>query len=272
MARDPGMRVAAAVFAVTLIGLGVWGLAQQDFAAIWQPVPTRWPAREALIWLTGLVALGCGLGVLWRRAAALAGGVLAAVLFVWMVVFKATVVVRAPGVAAAWESCGETAVLVAAAWVLFAQRGAGWPALGWVTGERGLRLAHGLYALAMIAFGAAHLAYVKATAALVPGWLPDHVAWVWVTGAAYMAAGAAILAGAWARLAATLSAAQMGVFTLLVWAPAVAAPDAGGDAWSEAAIAWALTAAGFVVAASCRGPWLERRSSASSWYPTAPAT
>jgi hypothetical protein len=111
----------------------------------------------------------------------------------------------------------------------------------------------------MLAFGAAHLAYVKETAALVPVWLPAHVACVYLTGAAYIGAGLAMLSGVWARLAATLSAVQIGVFTLLVWAPAVAAPGAGADAWSEAVISWTLTAAAWVVAASYRDPWLAVR-------------
>ncbi len=151
-------------------------------------------------------------------------------------------------------------MIASGAWVLFARSGADWRPLGFIAGESGLRLARILYALAMIAFGAAHLAYVKATAALVPGWLPAHTAWVWVTGIAYIAAGAAMLVGVWARLAASLSAAQMGVFTLLVWAPAIAAPSAGADAWSEAVISWTLTAAGVVVMASYgRAPWLALR-------------
>ncbi len=253
------MRIAKVIFAATMVGLGLWGLASHDFAAIWQPVPKQWPVREALVWVSGGVALACGLGLLWRRTAALAGGVLTAVLLVWMLVFKATAVVRAPGVAAAWESCGETAVIAAGAWVLFAATGAGWRPLSFVVGESGLGLARRLYGLAMLAFGAAHLAYVKETAALVPVWLPAHVAWVYLTGAAYIAAGLAMLSGVWARLAATLSAVQIGVFTLLVWAPAVAAPGAGADAWSEAVISWTLTAAAWVVAASCRDPWLAVR-------------
>ncbi len=48
------MRIAAAVFAATMVGLGLWGLANRDFAAIWQPVPKSWPAREALVWASGL--------------------------------------------------------------------------------------------------------------------------------------------------------------------------------------------------------------------------
>jgi uncharacterized membrane protein len=254
------MRVAKLIFAATMVGLGLWGLANHDFAATWQPVPKHWPARDALIWVSGVVALACGLGLLWRRTAAVAAGVLTAVLLVWMLVFKVSVIVRAPGVAAAWESCGETAVIAAGAWVLFAASGPGWPAMRFVVGESGLRLARPLYGLAMLAFGAAHLAYVKETAALVPSWLPAHVAWVYFTGAAYVAAGLAILAGVLARLAATLSAVQIGVFTLLVWAPAVAAPGAGADAWSEAVISWTLTAAAWVVAASYRDPWLAVRA------------
>lgn len=182
------------------------------------------------------------------------------VLLAWLLVFKVRVAVAAPGAAAAWESCGETAVIAAGAWTLFAEAAAGWRTIGFLAGDSGLRAARILYALAMLAFGAAHIAYVKQTASLVPGWLPADVAWVWATAIAYVAAGFAILVGAWARLAAALSAAQMGVFTLLVWAPAVVAPGAGADAWGEAAVSWTLTVAGWVVAASYgRAPWLAFR-------------
>ncbi|HEY1753178.1 MAG TPA: hypothetical protein VGG29_18115 [Caulobacteraceae bacterium] len=251
------MRIAGvghALFAATLIGLGLWGLVGGGFAPIWQPPPKGWPAREALAVLTALVALGAGLGLTWRRTAAMAAGVLAAALLVWMLVFKVPAIFTAPGVAAAWESCGETAVLAAAAWALFAADAG---RLRLLAGETSAGLARRLYGLAMIAFGAAHLAYVKETAALIPAWLPAHVALVWLTGLAYIAAGLAILCGVLARLAAALSALQMGLFTLLVWLPVVAGGHAGAGDVSEAVLSWALTAAGCVVADSYRGrPWL----------------
>ena len=55
-----------------------------------------------------------------------------------------------------------------------------------------------------------------------------------------------------APLAARLSAAQMGLFTLLVWVPAVAGGSKDPFTWSETVISWVLTVAGWLVAESYR--------------------
>jgi uncharacterized membrane protein len=250
--------VGHAVYAATLIALGLLGLVQGGFAPIWAPVPRDLPARELLSGLCTFVCLAAGVGLLWRRAAAPAARLLFAWLLLWLLLFKMPAIARGPGVAAAWESCGETAVMVAAAWVLHA-----WFAAvphgrrpGFARAAASVRLAQMLYGLALVAFGVAHFAYAVRTAALVPAWLPAHLAWVQLTGGTYVAAGAALLANRWARLAAALALVQMALFTLLVWGPAVAAgPDA--FQWSEFVVSWCLTAGGWVVADSLRGlPWL----------------
>jgi uncharacterized membrane protein len=246
-------------FALTMIGLGLLSLVKGDFAPVWQPVSKSLPLREVLLYVSAVIPLVCGAGLLIRRAAAAAARLLLAWLLLWLLLSKVRLILLAPATAASWESWGETAVIVAGAWVLYAWLATDWDRqrLGFAVGRGGLRIARALYALALIAFGISHLAYLQFTAKLVPGWLPSHVGWVYFTGYAYIAAGAAVLIGLYARLAAALSATQMGLFTLLVWVPVLAAGSRDPSQWSEAILSWTLTVGGWVVADSYRGmPWL----------------
>jgi uncharacterized membrane protein len=161
-----------------------------------------------------------------------------------------------------YQSWGETAVLVAAAWILcgwFRADGNGrWARFG--AGERSVRLAQVLLALALVAFGLSHMVYLELTAPLVPGWLPAPVFWAYFTGGTFLLAGIAILANIHARLAAALTTLQIGLFTLLVWVPMVAAGNISEHRWVESVASWAITTAAWVVAESWRGtPWFARR-------------
>lgn len=250
------MRVASlghAVFAVTLIVVGLLGLIQGDFAAIWQPLPRWVPAARELSALCALITLGGGAGLLWTRAATVAARTLLGYLLLCVLLTKVRYIVLAPAREVSYESCGETVVILAGAWVLYAWLAAGdrrWLAI--TTGAQGLRIARVLYALALIAFGLSHLAYARYTATLVPGWLPAHLAFVYLTAVAYLAAALAILTGVQASLAAVLSAAQMGLFTVLVWVPRLLAGPVRASLWQELAVSWAMTAGAWMVADSYR--------------------
>ena len=256
-----GVHIASAghaLLATTLTGLGLSGLITGGFAAIWLSVPPGVPGRGALAYLCAGVSLGAGVGLLFGRAAATASRVLFLYLVLWLLLIKLPYIIASPAVAVNYESAGETAVLVAGAWVLYAWLAADqdrrW--LGFATGESGVRLARVVYACALMAFGVSHFAYPGHTASLVPDWLPGHVFWVYFTGSAYVAAAIAVLTGVLARPACALSALQMGLFTLLVWVPAAAGHMSGGQS-SELGVSWTLTAAAWVVADSYRGTrWL----------------
>ncbi|HLJ48174.1 MAG TPA: hypothetical protein VKU01_19300 [Bryobacteraceae bacterium] len=254
------MRIASlghVVFAAVMIALGIQGLIKGDFTTVWQPVPSGLPGRQVLIFLCALISLASGIGLLWRGAAALSARVLLAFLVLWFLLWRVRALFLASLVDSTW-GCGETLAMMAGAWVLYAAFATAWDRqhLGFATGEKGMRIARVLYGLALIPFGYAHFAYIQHTADMVPGWLPWHFGWAYFTGAAFIAASVAILAGVCARLAAALSALQMALFGLLVWVPAMAAGHLSAFQQGEVASTLALTAAGWVVADSYRGmPW-----------------
>ena len=240
-------------FAATMIFFGALGLIRRDFTPLWEPVPEGLPARAALVDLCALASLAGGVGLLWRRAAAAASRLLLGWFLFWIVVVRLPRVVTAFAVDTWWAAC-QTAAMMGAAWVLY-----GWFAnesdrrrFAFAAGPKGMRAARALYGFALIPFGLAHFLYLEATAPLVPAWLPAHVFWSYFTGATFIAAGVAIVAGVWARLAAALSAVQMGLFTVLIWVPIVLKGSTESQ-WGEFVVSCALTAAGWVVAESYRG-------------------
>jgi hypothetical protein len=256
-----------AVFAALLIAFGVLGLIQGNFNVFWQPVPKDVPAREALAYFSSSVSLACGIGLLWRRTAALAAGVLLALLVLWFLVWRVPAPLSAPRFIEGTWSCGENdgddgGRLGAVRRVRLGPR-AGSPRLrdrraGRAHREGSLRSRPDPLRLRRTSPN------VPGTAPLVPGWLPWHVFWAYFTGAYLHRGGAGRFSSARTRdSAAALSALQMGLFGLLVWVPIVASGSANAFQWLEFETTLALTAAGWVVADSTAGypgsPWASGR-------------
>src|SRR2546427_2966275 len=205
-----------AVFAATMVTLGILGLIQGDFTPTWSGVPKSVPAREGVSYLCAFISLVSGIGLLWRRTAVMASRVLLASLLVWLLLFRVTLIFRAPTATVAWWACGDTAVMAAAAWVLYTWFAADWDRqrLSFATGDKGLRIARVLYGLGLIPFGVAHFTYLERTVSMVPGWLPWHLTWAIFTGCAFIVAGVAVLTGGDCRPAAPPPAVVLGPFSL----------------------------------------------------------
>jgi len=254
-----GIRSSRFAFAAALIGIGILGLIYGDACEIWEAIPKSLPGRPVVIYLCSAAALAGGLGLLLRPAVVVSCRVLLALMLLWLVLFKLPPLLRAPQVMVGWESFAETATLSAGAWCLFAAHSGAWAKkhLSLAVGAGGVRAGRFLLIAALPMIGLSHFVYHDLTASLVPKWLGFPLGWTYLTGAASIAAAAGMLFAVFARLAASLEAAMLWIFTLLVWVPRVAShPHVQGN-WSEILISAAIASGAWLVADTYRGvPWL----------------
>jgi uncharacterized membrane protein len=245
---------ALAVFAAGMIGLGILALIYGDFALVWQPVASWVPGRTALAYASGLIMLLGGIGLLFRATVTWSVRILFPYLILWTLL-KVPALVMAPQIEGVWLGLGELVVLLSGGWVLFA-RFAGLEEKQWLafaTGEKGVRIAKLLFAVFVIPIGLSHFVYLKATVDLVPSWFPFRPGWAWLTGAGHIASGLAVLFSVLPRLAVTMEAAMIGIFTLLVWGPKILAAPHARLPWTAFWISWAIASAVWVVACNIPG-------------------
>src|SRR5262249_23713839 len=146
-----------AAFALGMVLLGITGLALGDVVAVFEPWPPMAPARALFGYVSALVSLGCGAGLLWPRAALTAAPSGSVLLLLGMLILRAPVSVFARKIAVSWESCGEIAVVFAAGWILSIRlRPSHGGRSGWLQGQMALRAARWLFALALVTFGVSH--------------------------------------------------------------------------------------------------------------------
>jgi uncharacterized membrane protein len=245
------MRAATFAFALVLVALGITGFIVRDYEPLWLP-PDGVPTVFAT--LCNIVSIASGIGLMWRHTSTIAARVLLVYLVVWSLTFRLYDLVTAPREFGAWDGLAEAAVLIAGAWILYT-----WLATDSdrrrfprIAGDTGVRIARVLYGLALVPFGLAHFLYLDRTVSMVPSWLPAHMAFACFTGGAFIAAGVAIVVGICARWAAALSALEIGLVTVLVWSPIMLQRSLDPFEWIEVGLSVALTAAGWIVAASYR--------------------
>lgn len=232
------------VFAVTFAVLGALFLGFHDFALLWIPKVIGW--RDVPAEAIGVLLVAGGAGLLVPRTAGPSALLLGALLLLRFL-FQLRFVAAEPLVEVHYEVVGETLAEIAGAWTLFAlHRRDGAARFG------GVRAGQIAFGLALLPFGLSHVFYLNMTAPLIPSWLPFHVALAYATGAAHFAAGVAILASVLPRLAATLEAVMVSLFTLIVWVPALFAAPLSRANWGEIVASAAISGAAWAVAASLR--------------------
>lgn len=249
----PGLQTAQqpalTLFAVGITGLGILGLIYGDFALVWQPVAPWIPGRTALAYASGILMLVTGIGLLFRATSKWAVRILFPYLIVWALL-KVPALLIAPQIEGVWLGFGELAMLLSGGWMLFARLAdlSEGSHLAFATGDRGIRIARILFGVFVIPVGLSHLFYTDATVHLVPAWLPFGIGWAYLTGVGQIASGFGLLFSVFPRVAATAEAVMVSLFTLLIWAPAIAAEPKARMPWTAFFISWTIAAAAWTVA------------------------
>lgn len=111
-----------------------------------------------------------------------------------------------------------------------------------------------LFSLTIISFSIDHFLYATEAAGYVPSWVPNPVFWLYLTGAALLGSGLAILLKIKAGLAAFLLGSMILIWVIILHIPrVVAAPasDLGGEV-SSAFLALACCGIAFVIAGKAK--------------------
>jgi len=196
---------------VVLIGLGALNFVYRDSLMTWQPTPDGAAWKVPFAFLSGLLLILSGIGLLlprWRsQAAMLASG--------WVGLWA--MLLHLPHVVMQFNVGSLLGLAEASANAL---------GLATLTGcvdrdKRALLLRLG-FGFCLVIFGVSHFVYADFTAAMVPAWLPQRLGFAYLTGAIHALNGACLLAGIRVRVAATIEALMMSSFVLLVHIPGVA--------------------------------------------------
>lgn len=252
---------ALALLSIGLIAMGALSILSRDFAYTWQPVP-QFPGRGIVAILCGLFMIAVSIALLSRRTVAIASRALFPFLIAWLCL-KIPAIVIAGKIEGVWIGVGELGMLLAGGWALFAAVSGldHAPFFRSITGRRGVRLAQILFGLAVIPVGLGHIFYLKITATLVPAWLPFRTELGFLTGAAQILCGIALIFSIYPRLAALLETALLALFAFLVWGPdtwfastpkMAGAPHGYRFPLSAFLITWVIGAAAWLIANNSR--------------------
>lgn len=230
-------------FALGLIGIGIQHFLFGQFIPLVVPIwPKGTPVPRFLVDLVGAILIAGGgailTGIKARLAAALlAGTLLASVVLLHIPENLMTRVATVEGWADALTllTLAGGCLVVAGSFPPSAARTRN--PIARLMNRPDKLIPFGAYPLAfmVIVFGADHFIHMRFVASMVPAWIPGHPFWTYFAGAALIASGLGMIFEVKARLAATILAAMLLTWVLILHIPrAIADPYSGlGGEWTS---------------------------------------
>ncbi len=226
--------------AAGMAGLGACSLIWGDLNPGLQPPLELLGQGPALAYATGAFLFLAGICLCAASLTRAAGRALGVFWLAWLVLGNSMAVFAAPADVTAWVALVEvSAIAVAAMLVADSHYGDPTPRLSLT--------ARGVTGLMLVWFGVVHIIYRQAISEMIPGWIPLQDLWPWVTGAANIAAGLAILTGVLGRWAAALTGLMFASWIALVHIPRLMASPTDRAEWTALSLNLALIGVVWIV-------------------------
>ncbi len=232
------------VFGLSAMLFGVIALMWHDVYT-WQTLSALWklPFGTVIGEILMAAQIAGGIAMLFPQTARLASIVLAVVYAVFSLACIPGIVAH-PATYEHYGSLFEQVSLLCGAIAVYAATEAN--AAEAAAFARAARLGLGVCA---ISFALTQLFYLRATAELVPHWIPpSQTFWAILTTIAFALAAVGMLINVRARLAIRLMAAMVALFGVLVWVPLLVAHPEAHFSWSELALTCLIAGASWLVA------------------------
>lgn len=218
------IRVGRLFFALMLIGLAGQQLVDGYFRPVLVPTfATTFPGEIVLVYLLSAILIVVAAGILLNRQARklslLLAGLFGALFLFCHVPYELGVDPAGRSIGA-WGNALKTSAMAGGALMV----------AGSYRGEFGYGRI--FFAATMIVFGLEHFLYAEFVQYLVPAWIPGHLFWTYLAGAALIAAGLGFILRVQLRLAGLLLGGSIFIWFLVLHIPrAVAAPvtDKGNE-------------------------------------------
>lgn len=254
---DKLMRAGRALFALSMIGLGVEHFIYGEFVTGRAPPwPSTLPGEVIWAYVSGLVVVLAGVAILFEKNGRIAATILGALIFAWALLRHIPVVVASEVLAPDWTKAVKALAFTGGALAIAAT----FPKLRLAADSRLSQLLNSdaafvaiatiCLAIFMINNGSQHFIYTEFVASLIPAWFPgDGVFWAYFSAMALFAGAAGMLFPPTARLAALLTGVMVFAWVWIVHVPRVFVSVSDNIALFEAP---AIAAIAFVLAAHKR--------------------
>lgn len=249
------------LYSAALVALAVQNLCGAETVSGLEPLPDSLPGRAFWATLNSLILLGGGLGIIVQKArgkkAVVPELALAVLLLLWTVLLQLPALVGTPGSGSLLTCLFEGLAIGSVAWtaagidstVDLTANARGFPA--WARRSGSI-----VYGISLPVFGVLHVIYWKYIIASMPSWLPWQMGWNDFIAVAFFVAGASIVSGIKARLAAIWTGIMFLSWVLVLHLPRTlaASPETRRAELTILLVALAMGGGAWVIAQNHRTP------------------